>query len=100
MPISTASPSADLGHLPIHRQLEQQLAKFLGKEDCMLVGMGFATNSTVIPSLVGKGDLIVSDQLNHTSIVQGAASPGPRSSPSSTTTRPTSSASSAPCGTR
>mmetsp|Transcript_4745 Transcript_4745/g.8618 ORF Transcript_4745/g.8618 Transcript_4745/m.8618 type:complete len:1349 (+) Transcript_4745:123-4169(+) len=81
MPISTASPSAELGHLPIHRQLEQQLAKFLGKEDCMLVGMGFATNSTVIPSLVGKGDLIVSDQLNHTSIVQGARESGAKIKP-------------------
>lgn len=34
--------------------------------------MGFATNSTLIPCLLGKGGLIISDQLNHTSIVQGA----------------------------
>jgi serine palmitoyltransferase len=38
--------------------------------------MGFATNSTVIPALVGKGALIISDELNHSSIVTGARSSG------------------------
>ena len=38
--------------------------------------MGFNTNATTIPSLVGRGDLIVSDELNHTSIVNGARSSG------------------------
>ena len=38
----------------------------------MTFGMGFATNSTNIPTLVGKGDLIVSDELNHASLVLGA----------------------------
>ena len=38
----------------------------------MVFGMGFATNSTNIPTLVGKGDLIVSDELNHSSLVLGA----------------------------
>ena len=38
----------------------------------MAFGMGFATNSTNIPTLVGKGDLIVSDELNHSSLVLGA----------------------------
>lgn len=34
--------------------------------------MGFATNSANIPTLVGKGDLIISDELNHTSLILGA----------------------------
>jgi len=76
LPLTTASPSVELGFHPVHRQLEVQISKFLNKEDCMLVGMGFATNSTVLPALVGKGDLIISDQLNHTSIVQGARESG------------------------
>jgi len=81
MPIVTASPSAELGHLPIHRELEEELAEFLGKEDSMVIGMGFATNSTVLPALVSKGDLIISDKLNHTSIVQGARESGAKIKP-------------------
>ena len=38
----------------------------------MVFGMGFATNSANIPTLVGKGDLIISDELNHTSLILGA----------------------------
>jgi len=48
----------------------------LGKEDAVVFGMGFATNSTVIPALVGKGCLVLSDALNHTSIVTGVRSSG------------------------
>ena len=48
------------------------MARFLGKPAAMAFGMGFATNSTNIPTLVGKGDLIVSDELNHSSLVLGA----------------------------
>eukprot|EP00954_Amorphochlora_amoebiformis_P010200 798013-Amorphochlora_amoeboformis.AAC.1 len=76
LPISTASPSAELGYHPVHRQLEQKIAKFLDKEDAVVFGMGFATNSTVLPALVGKGDLLISDLFNHTSIVQGARESG------------------------
>ena len=51
--------------------LEKELAKFLHKEDCIVVPMGFATNSTLIPILVGKGDIIFSDMLNHCSMISG-----------------------------
>eukprot|EP00252_Welwitschia_mirabilis_P008974 TRINITY_DN21243_c0_g1_i1.p1 TRINITY_DN21243_c0_g1~~TRINITY_DN21243_c0_g1_i1.p1 ORF type:complete len:364 (-),score=73.11 TRINITY_DN21243_c0_g1_i1:27-1022(-) len=44
----------------------------------MVYGMGFATNSTTLPVLIGKGGLIVSDSLNHSSIVAGARSSGAR----------------------
>ena len=43
----------------------------MGKEEAIVFGMGFATNSTVIPALCPKGTLIISDALNHSSIVQG-----------------------------
>ena len=52
------------------------LAKFLGKEDAITYGMGFATNSVGIPALVGKGCLILSDALNHSSIVAGVRGSG------------------------
>lgn len=48
------------------------MASFLGVEDCLVVGMGFATNSTTLPALVSKGCLIISDELNHASIRFGA----------------------------
>ena len=48
------------------------MSKFLGTEACMTFGMGFATNSMNIPVLVGKGCLILSDELNHASLVLGS----------------------------
>ena len=69
-PITVASPAAEFGNTQVHRRCEKMIAKFLGKEDALLLGMGFASNSTVLPALVGKGDLIISDELNHSSIVQ------------------------------
>jgi serine palmitoyltransferase len=44
------------------------LAQFVGAEDAMLVSQGFATNSTTLPALVGKGALVISDEYNHNSI--------------------------------
>ena len=46
-------------------------SKFLGVEDTLTFGMGFATNSMNIPSLVGPGCLILSDELNHASLILG-----------------------------
>jgi serine palmitoyltransferase len=60
------------GTLDIHIELEKMVARFVRKESAMVFGMGFATNSTNIPILVGNGDLIVSDELNHSSLVLGA----------------------------
>ena len=52
------------------------VADFLGKEDAITFGMGFATNSMIVPTLVGKGCLVVSDALNHASIVAGVRGSG------------------------
>ncbi|TWW78684.1 Serine palmitoyltransferase 3 [Takifugu flavidus] len=59
-------------NLSIHEELEELVARFLGVESSMTFGMGFATNSMNIPALVGKGCLILSDELNHTSLILGA----------------------------
>ncbi|XP_008058343.1 serine palmitoyltransferase 3 [Carlito syrichta] len=67
-----ASTRHEMGTLDKHKELEDLVAKFLGVEAAMVFGMGFATNSMNIPALVGKGCLILSDELNHTSVVLGA----------------------------
>ncbi|KAM6128056.1 LOW QUALITY PROTEIN: serine palmitoyltransferase 3 [Pterocles gutturalis] len=66
------STRQEMGTLDKHVELEKLVANFLGVEDAMVFGMGFATNSMNIPALVGKGCLILSDELNHTSLVLGA----------------------------
>jgi serine palmitoyltransferase len=50
---------------------ESLVAKFVGHESSFISSMGFATNSTIIPALVNKGCLIISDELNHASIRVG-----------------------------
>lgn len=70
--VVSCAPRSTLGSAPVHAQLELEIAAFVGHEAALVCGMGFATNSTVLPALVGRGDLLVSDALNHTSIVVGA----------------------------
>ncbi|KAH8965070.1 hypothetical protein BDL97_04G099700 [Sphagnum fallax] len=69
---STCASQINGGYTVLHEELEQIIAKFVGKPAAMVYGMGFATNSTTIPVLVGKGGLIISDALNHSSIVAGS----------------------------
>ncbi|XP_061467833.1 serine palmitoyltransferase 2 isoform X1 [Rhineura floridana] len=66
------STRQEMGNLDKHEELETLLARFLGVESALAYGMGFATNSMNIPALVGKGCLILSDELNHASLVLGA----------------------------
>ncbi|KAL2083299.1 hypothetical protein ACEWY4_021072 [Coilia grayii] len=70
--VGVCSTRQELGNLSIHEELEQLVAEFLGVESALTFGMGFATNSMNIPALVGKGCLILSDELNHASLVLGA----------------------------
>lgn len=53
------------------RKLEHTVASFVGKEDAVIVGMGYATNSMIISNLVGEGDLVLSDYLSHMSTRMG-----------------------------
>ncbi len=59
------------GNLEIHERLEAELAAFLGTETALAFGTGYMANVGVIPALAGEGDLVVSDALNHASIIDG-----------------------------
>jgi 8-amino-7-oxononanoate synthase len=59
------------GEKPIHRELEQALADWVGAEDCVVYVGGHATNVTTISHLFGQNDLILYDALSHNSILQG-----------------------------
>lgn len=60
------------GNLACHEALEAELAEFFGTEAALAFNTGYMANVGVIPALVGRGDVIVSDELNHASIVDGA----------------------------
>jgi len=59
------------GTIDLHIELEEKLAKFMGKEACLLFSTGFQTAQGVIPTLVSRGEYLVSDKDNHASIVAG-----------------------------
>ena len=59
------------GTMDLHMELERRLAKFKEAEASLVYQTGFAANAGLIPQLAGKGDLIVSDELNHGSIIDG-----------------------------
>lgn len=76
LPPSTLSPRAECGTTSLHREVERTVSTFVGKEDAAVLNMGFNVNAAAIPALVSNGDLLVSDELNHTSIVNGARASG------------------------
>ncbi|KAA1474428.1 PLP-dependent transferase [Dentipellis sp. KUC8613] len=66
--VSTCGARLEGGTSELHLAAEALVASFVGQEDALISSMGFATNSTIIPALVGKGCLVISDELNHASI--------------------------------
>merc|ERR1719502_1714861 len=62
----------DFGNSTLHEELEEQVARFVGKEAALIHSMGYNTNVVTLAALMGPGTLIISDNLNHTSIVNGA----------------------------
>lgn len=59
------------GTMDLHMELEEKIAKFKKTEASLFYQSGFVTNSGLIPQLVDKGDVIISDELNHGSIIDG-----------------------------
>ena len=59
------------GDLPLHRHVEAQLAELVGAEAAVLFPSGFQLNVGTLPALLGEGDVVHSDRLNHASLVDG-----------------------------
>jgi len=59
------------GTMELHLELEERLAQFKGAEAAIVLQSGLSANQAVIPLLMGQGDLIISDELNHASIIDG-----------------------------
>ena len=70
--MSLSSSCADAGTSELHLEVEELVAKFVGKPSAIVFSMGFGTNASTLPALVGKGCLVISDELNHASIRFGA----------------------------
>jgi len=64
------------GTLTIHGELEETIAAFKKTEAAVTYSSGYATNLTVVSTLVGRGDYVISDKLNHASIVDGCLMSG------------------------
>src|ERR1700723_1620058 len=60
------------GTMRIHIELEEKIAAFKGVEACVVFQSGFAANAGTVGSILGKEDFILSDELNHASIIDGA----------------------------
>jgi glycine C-acetyltransferase len=69
--VGPAAVRSIAGTMTPHVALEQKLAAFKGAEACITLQSGFTANLATIPALVGRGDLIFSDELNHASIIDG-----------------------------
>ncbi|WP_371808077.1 8-amino-7-oxononanoate synthase [Microbulbifer sp. SH-1] len=59
------------GHFEIHQQLQNKIAEVTGREAALLFGSGYMANVGVISALVGRGDVVVQDKLNHASLIDG-----------------------------
>src|SRR5499425_1322360 len=60
------------GTMKIHMQLEEKIARFKNVEACVVFQSGFAANAGTVSAILGKDDFIISDELNHASIIDGA----------------------------
>ena len=63
--VANCMSRSEFGTTEQHKDLEERIARFIGMPSAVVFGMGFATNSMVLPAIVGPGGLIISDELNH-----------------------------------
>ena len=70
--VGPAAVRSIAGTQTIHEQLDAEVAKFKKVEAALTLQGGFLANQAVIPNLVGRDDIIISDELNHASIIDGA----------------------------
>jgi len=70
--VGTGSVRTIAGTMAIHMALEERLARFKRTEACVVFQSGFAANAGTVAALLGRDDVIVSDELNHASIIDGA----------------------------
>lgn len=66
------------GTMELHEELERAVAAFKGSPAALIFNSGHAANTGIIPALVGRGDVVFSDRLNHASIVDGILLSGAR----------------------
>ncbi|ONH67663.1 Serine palmitoyltransferase 2 [Cyberlindnera fabianii] len=69
--VGVGGPRNVIGTTDLHTETEQTIARFLGVDDAILFSMGYATNASLFASLLDKKSLVISDELNHTSIRTG-----------------------------
>src|SRR5262245_38930728 len=70
--VGTGSVRPIAGTMAIHMELERRLASFKHTEAAVVFQSGFTANAGTVSSLLGRDDVIVSDELNHASIIDGA----------------------------
>jgi glycine C-acetyltransferase len=70
--VGTGAVRSISGTMKIHMELEEQIARFKQTEACVVFQSGFTANAGTVSAILGKDDLIVSDELNHASIIDGA----------------------------
>lgn len=70
--ISSVGTRSEAGTQDLHVEVEDLVARFVGKEASTVFSMGFGTNASIFPALVSKGCLVISDELNHASIRYGS----------------------------
>ncbi|MEC4750573.1 8-amino-7-oxononanoate synthase [Methylomicrobium sp. Wu6] len=76
--VGSGSAHLVCGHSAAHHALEEELAEFCGRERALLFSTGYMANLGAISALIGSGDTVIEDRLNHASLVDGGLSSGAR----------------------